>query len=104
MTLEKRGRYTYIAIGSEKIKCASAKAGKQLVKALSGWTPRAPLTAAAQAPAIVKAAPEIEQVARYLVRGFHDWDAERNWPPSITTWSRECAPCTTTFMRRPARP
>ena len=81
MKLEKRGRYTYIAIGSEKIKCASAKAGKQLVKALSGWTPRAPPPEPVQAPAIVKAAPEIEEVARYLVRGFHDWDAERNWPP-----------------------
>ena len=40
-----------------------------------------PPTPAAQAPAIVKAAPEIEQLARYLMRGFHDWDAERNWPP-----------------------
>ena len=33
------------------------------------------------APAIRKAAPEIEEVASYLARGFHDWDAERNWPP-----------------------
>ena len=59
------------------------------IKRLSASAPKpspAPVRApqpppAAQAPAIVKAAPEIEEVARYLARGFHDWDAERNWPP-----------------------
>ena len=35
---------------------------------------------ATKAPAIRKVAPEIEEVARYLVRGFHDWDTA-TWPP-----------------------
>ena len=32
-------------------------------------------------PAIRRVAPWIEEIAAYLVRGFHDWEAEANWPP-----------------------
>ena len=88
--LEKIGRYTYIDIGKRRVKCASKWAGQQLFAALQGWTPPlratrsapAPLPArAAQAPAIRKVAPEIEEVAEYLARGFHDWWMAQNYPP-----------------------
>lgn len=40
MKIEKQGRYTFIVIGKERIKCASAKSGQRLLKALQAQPPQ----------------------------------------------------------------
>lgn len=49
MKLEKQGRYTYLLIGTERIKCASAKSGQRLLDALQSQPPQ-PAPPQAQAP------------------------------------------------------
>lgn len=71
--MEKRGRYTYINIDGESVKCASKAAGKKLYGILtkSGvqeTSSRRPVRAR-------RGSKEIEALAGYMVRGFHDWKA-----------------------------
>ena len=71
VSLEKRGRYTYIDIDGEDVKCASRAAGKRLYNILSkqGPAPQKPVPAK-------RVSKEIEDLAKYMVRGYHDFAAK----------------------------
>ena len=76
--LTKKGRYTYIVINGTEVKCASKAAGKRLLNVLNSATQSnvKDETEKPKAPAIIKVSPEMEKMAQYMIRGFHDWSFE----------------------------
>lgn len=72
--LKKKGRYTHIHINGKSIKCASKKAGNQLMTALKPVIKK-PL----EPPVFIKYSKEIQLLAYQMVRGFHDWWMEEDF-------------------------
>lgn len=75
MKLEKRGRYTYIVIGTESVKCASAKAGRKLLEFFQAQPPQPPQPASSP-----PAGPSLKEIAKLAnVPEFTDWAAFFQW-------------------------
>ena len=64
-SFEVRDGRSYVRIGDTAIAVPQV-ASRLIVNALEGWTPP-------KAPAVLKVSREIEEVAAYMVRDFHDW-------------------------------
>ena len=70
--LYKKGRFTYLSIDNDEFKMASKKEGQRLFDKLTGNTENV-AKPKKKAPSILKVSKDVEAMAAYMTRGFHDW-------------------------------